>query len=86
MTPEEEFITTSWETILDLGLFLANEPDDLVQATLDQMRTNLNEQLSEVFPLVGPPIVDVILKGILDRRHAIEAACGAGPMIPTTRQ
>lgn len=83
MTPEQ-FTETAWSTVLDISLFLANEPDDRVTATLNQMRTNLNDQLSEVFPSpVAGPIVDVILKGIQDRRHAIERA---GATIPTTRQ
>jgi hypothetical protein len=77
MTPEE-FIDTTWSTVLDLSLFLANEPDDRVTATLDQMRTNLNEQMAEVFPgPVSETIVDVILKGIQARRHAIAAPAAA---------
>jgi hypothetical protein len=71
MTPEE-FTETTWETVLDLSLFLSNEPEDRVTATLDQMRTNLNDQLSEIFPLVAEPIVDVLIKGIQDRRRGIE--------------
>jgi hypothetical protein len=72
MTPEQ-FTETSWSSVLDLSLFLANEPEDRVTATLDQMRTNLNEQMAAVFPRpVSETIVDVILKGIQDRRHEIE--------------
>jgi hypothetical protein len=81
MTPEE-FTETTWETVLDLGLFLANEPEDRVQATLAQMRENLNDQLAEVFPLVAEPIVEVLIKGIQDRRHEIER-CGIVVSTPT---
>ena len=74
---QQEFVETAWTTVQDISLFLANEPDDRVKATLDQMRKNLNEQMAEVFPLVAEPIVDAIIKGIEDRRHEIERA-GAG--------
>jgi hypothetical protein len=77
MTPEQ-FTEAAWSTVLDLSLFLANEPDDRVTATLDQMRTNLNAQMSAVFPRQqAAAIVDHILDGIELRRHEIERGGGA---------
>jgi hypothetical protein len=48
------------------------------RGTLNQMRSNLNKQMSAVFPrqqAVG--IVDHIMDGILARRHDIECAGAA---------
>jgi hypothetical protein len=76
MTPEQ-FIGSAWLQVCDLSLLLANQPDDRVTATLDQMSTNLNEQMAAVFPGQAEAIIDGICKGIMDRMHEIERAGGA---------
>jgi hypothetical protein len=82
MTPEK-FIDSAWSTVCDLSLFLANQPDHRVVATLNQMRSNLNKQMSAVFPRQqAVAIVDHIMDGIQARRHEIEERSG-GATIPT---
>jgi hypothetical protein len=75
MTPEQ-FVESAWSQVCDLSLFLANESDDRVTATLDQMRKNLNTQMAAVLPQ-AETIIDGICKGVLDRMHEIERAGGA---------
>jgi hypothetical protein len=80
MTPEQ-FTGSAWTVVKDLSLYLAGQPDHRVVATLNQMRSNLNKQMSSVFPRQqAEAIVDHIIDGILSRRHDIERA---GPAHPT---
>jgi hypothetical protein len=73
--------TAEWEARImavvdDLGLFLANEPDEKVDASLGRMRKNLNAKLLKVFPdadaetLAGG--VDWVIRSIQDRKREIE--------------
>ena len=77
MTPAE------WESrvmavVDDLGLFLANEPDAKVDASLARMRQNLNIEFLKLFPHADPPTmaagVDSIIASIRDRKCEIERA------------
>jgi hypothetical protein len=79
MTPEE------WETrvmavVDDLGLFLASEPDEKVDASLARMRRNLNAEFLRVFPRSDRETmaagVDCIIAEIQKRRREIEAGFG----------
>jgi hypothetical protein len=61
----------------DLGLFLANEPDDAkVYAALARMRQNLNVDFCALFPGAAPETiaagVDTIIRSIQDRKREIE--------------
>jgi hypothetical protein len=66
----------------DLGLFLASEPDEKVDASLARMRTNLNTEFLRVFPNADRETmaagVDCIVVAIRKRRREIEAD-GATP-------
>jgi hypothetical protein len=80
LTPEE------WETRImavvdDLGLLLAAEPAEKVEASLALMRRNLNAEFLKVFPNADAETmaagVDCIVVAISKRRREIEA--GATP-------
>jgi hypothetical protein len=77
MTPAE------WEArvlavVNDLGLFLAGEPHERVDATLARMRRNLNMEFCALFPSAEPETmaagVDCIVAEIQKRRHELEAS------------
>jgi hypothetical protein len=81
MTPAQ------WEArimavVNDLGLFLASEPDEKVDASLERMRKNLKAEFLRVFPNADPATmaagVDSIIAEIQKRRREIEAD-GATP-------
>ncbi len=83
MTPGE------WEARImtavdDFGLFLASEPDEKVDASLERMRTNLNAEFLRAFPNADPESMaagmDSIVVAIQKRRHELEAN-GATPRI-----
>jgi hypothetical protein len=61
----------------DLGLFLASELDEKVDASLARMRRNLNAEFLRVFPHAEPETmaagVDCIMAEIQKRRREIEA-------------
>jgi hypothetical protein len=83
MTPAE------WEArvmavVDELGLFLASEPDEKVDASLARMRQNLNVEFCALFPNATPETmaagVDCILAEIQKRRREIESD-GATPCV-----
>jgi hypothetical protein len=55
MTPisPEQFSSRMTAVARDLSLLFAHEPDERVNAALDQMRRNLDKQFAEILP--GPP-------------------------------
>jgi hypothetical protein len=76
MTPAE------WEARIlavvdDLGLFLASEPEERVDASLERMRKNLNAEFMRVFPGADAETlaagVDCVVLEIQKRRREIEA-------------
>jgi hypothetical protein len=82
MTPAE------WEArvmavVNDLGLFLAGEPPEKVDATLARMRQNLNIEFCALFPSAAPEAmaagVDCIVAEIQKRRREITA--GGAPRV-----
>jgi hypothetical protein len=83
MTPAE------WEARImavadDLGLLLAAEPAEKVEAALETMRSNLNAEFLKIVPHADAETmaagVDSIVVAIQKRRHEIEAA-GATPRV-----
>jgi hypothetical protein len=81
MSQTEQFASRMVAVARDLSLFLANEPDERVTATLDQMRRNLDKQFAEILPgSQGPAIVDTILDGIQARRKEIQRGSGNSQM------
>jgi hypothetical protein len=83
MTPLE------WEARImavvdDLGLLLAAEPAEKVEASLERMRQNLNVEFCALFPKAAPETmaagVDCIIAEIQKRRHELEAV-GATPRV-----
>ena len=83
MTPAE------WEARImtavdDLGLFLASEPDEKVDTSLERMRANLTAEFLRAFPNADPATmtagVDCIVVAIQKRRDELEAN-GATPRI-----
>jgi hypothetical protein len=80
MTPaEEKFVDRVTAAIEDLGLLYANEPDDRVATSLEQMRANLKAEYANLFPSIPgttSAMVDHIIECIRNRRREIEAAGG----------
>ena len=78
---EEKFVERVTAAIEDLGLLYANEPDDRVATSLEQMRANLKAEYANLFPSIPETtstMVDHIIECIQARRREIEAA-GATP-------
>jgi hypothetical protein len=78
MTPaEEKFVERVTAAIEDLGLLYANEPDDRVATSLEQVRANLKAEYANLFPSIPgttSAMVDCIVAEIQKRRREIEAA------------
>ena len=84
MTPAE------WEARImavvdDLGLLLAAEPDDKVEASLALMRQNLNAEFLKVFPNADAETLEAgvacIVVEIQKRRREIEVGGAMGRIV-----
>ena len=84
MTPAE------WEARImavvdDLGLLLAAEPDDKVEASLALMRSNLNAEFLRVFPNADAETLEAgvacIVVEIQKRRREIEVGGAMGRIV-----
>jgi hypothetical protein len=78
-TMEAELLLEKWMVAADgLALLFAHEPDAKVDASLAQMRQNLNADFCALFPTAAPATmaagVDSIITEILKRRREIESA------------
>jgi hypothetical protein len=69
----------------ELALAFAYEPDANVEASLERMRKNLNDEFLRVFPHADPPTmaagVDCIVVAIQKRRHELEAGGAMGRIV-----
>jgi hypothetical protein len=81
---EAELVSRWIASIDDVALGFAHEPDAKVEASLERMRKNLNDEFVRVFPIADPETmaagVDSIIAEIQKRRREIEAA-GATPSV-----
>jgi hypothetical protein len=78
MTPEEKFAVRCSAVADELGLLFAGQLDAKVDASIAEMRRNLNREFVRLWPAVAPGDiavgVDSIIAEIQKRRHEIEAA------------
>jgi hypothetical protein len=84
VTTEE--LADRWMTAVnDLALLFAHEPADKVEASLAQVRQNLNVDFCALFPTAPAAIlaagVASIITEILKRRREIEAAGAMPPVL-----
>jgi hypothetical protein len=75
---EAELVNRWMAVVDDLGLLLAAEPAEKVEASLELMRRNLSDEFCALFPNADPETmmagVNCIIAEIQKRRRAIEAA------------
>jgi len=81
MTPQMEFAQRCAAVAADLALAFAGQPDEQVTRSLDQMRTNLQTELTKEFSasVDVPRVVELFIDAILVRKREIEAAVAAVP-------
>jgi hypothetical protein len=80
-TPQMEFAQRCAAVAADLALAFAGQPDEQVTQSLDQMRTNLQTELENVFDasVDVPRVVELFIDAVLVRKREIEAAVAAVP-------